>query len=433
MTSATPTPAQIRRIILAGLAGNVMEWYDFAIYGYFATVIGYHFFPSSDPVVSVIAAFGAFAAGYMMRPIGGFVFGWIGDVFGRKRVLTLSILAMAVPTVMIGLMPTYGDIGVAAPVILVALRLVQGLSVGGEYTSSVIYLAEQSHPDHRAKTAVWSMMGAVGGILLGSGVGAIFTNVLDTEQVKDWGWRIPFLLGSVIVLTGYLVRRSTQAEAVAPTTRNPIKEIAREYWRDIARIAALSVGQGVAFYAIFVYAVTYIRQIDGLNEDIAFDLNTASLGVLLVTMFAGAMLSDRFGRKPLLLMGYGMLTFGAIPFFLLIDTDSSWTIFLGEFGFVLGIGLFAGGAAAAYVEMLPTSVRCTTLALGYNLAVGIFGGTTPLVATYLVDKVGPIAPAYWILAASAVSLVTSLLFVRETRFDPLLANLAEPVPAEVVT
>ena len=195
-----------------------MEWYDFAVYGYFAAVIGSQFFPSSDPSVSLIAAFGAFAAGFLVRPLGGLVFGAIGDRLGRQRAMMLSVLAMAIPTVLIGCLPTYASIGILAPIAIIVLRIVQGLSVGGEYTSSLVFLAEHAAPNRRAITAVWGMWGATAGILLGSGVGAIVASNLSEDNIASWGWRLPFIFGALVAITGYLVRKGIHATAVTASS-----------------------------------------------------------------------------------------------------------------------------------------------------------------------------------------------------------------------
>ncbi len=419
MTTNT-APTSSRRIIFAGLVGNVMEWYDFAVYGYFAVVIGHRFFPSDDPSVSLIAAFGAFAAGFLVRPLGGLLFGRIGDLVGRKRALTLSILAMAIPTVLIGCLPTYDAIGIAAPLAIVALRIVQGLSVGGEFTSSLIFLAENAKPKRRAMTAIWGMWGATAGILLGSGVGSLITEVLTEAQISSWGWRLPFLAGILVAGTGYLVRRSIHAEVPVSDSTHPIVDTFGKHRMSVLRVALLNIGFGVGFYAAFVYAVTYIKSIDKLSAEIAFNLNTASMALLLLILPLSAWLSDRFGRKPLLIAGSAILTVGAIPLFHLIHTTDPAVIFLGEMGFVLAIGLISGGLVAANVELIPAAVRCTGLAFAYNASIGWFGGTTPLIAAWLITSTGnPIMPAYWIAATGAVSLLSAIFLVRETRFQPL--------------
>jgi len=407
------------RIILAGLVGNVMEWYDFAVYGYFASVLGHLFFPSDDPSVSLIAAFGAFAAGFLVRPLGGLLFGRIGDLVGRRRALILSVMAMAVPTVLIGFLPTYETIGIAAPILIVVLRIVQGLSVGGEYTSSLVFLVEHGAPGRRAFNAIWGMWGATAGILLGSGVGALLTNVLDQAEVSDWGWRLPFIVGALVAGTGILVRRAIHTEAPPSQSTSPVRDTFGRYRMSVLRVALLNVGFGVSFYAAFVYGVTYIKEIDKLPGRIAFNLNTEAMALLLVVLPVAALLSDRIGRKPMLIAGSVILAFGAIPFFHLMHSADPWTIFLGEVGFVLAIGLLSGGLVAN-VELIPSAVRCTGLAFAYNASLGYFGGTTPMIAAWLIVTTGdPIAPAYWVAAAGAVTLLSAIFLVRETAFEPL--------------
>jgi len=409
-----------RRIVFSGLIGNTMEWYDFSVYGYFAAIIAPQFFPSSSPAVSLIAAFGAFAAGFLVRPLGGLVFGRIGDLVGRRRALFLSVLAMAVPTVLIGCLPTYEHIGILAPILIVALRIVQGLSVGGEYTSSLIFLAEHAPPQRRARTAMWGMWGATAGILLGSGVGALVAQLMEEEQLFSWGWRIPFLLGAVVAVTGILVRRAIHTQPTTSGSDNPVRDAFTTHLGAVVKVALLNVANGVGFYAIFVYAVTYIKNVDGLDESMGLNLNTLSMAALLLILPVTAALSDRFGRKPLVILGAASLAFGAIPLFHLLHHSDPAIILMGELGFVLGLGLLAGGLAAANVEMIPAPIRCTGLAFAYNASIGWLGGTTPLIAAWLiVETADPIAPGYWVAAAGGVSLLAALVLMRETRFSEL--------------
>jgi MFS family permease len=199
--------SRVRRMIAAGLIGNVLEWYDFAIYGYFATAIGRHFFPHEDAVAQLLSAFGVFALGYLMRPVGGVVIGHIGDRFGRRAALTFSVAAMAIPTFLIGLLPGYATLGLLAPIALTFLRMVQGLSVGGEYTSSMVFLVEHAPDGRRGLMGALASVGATGGILLGSAVGAGFAASMSDATLEAWGWRIPFLLGLVVGIAGYFLRR----------------------------------------------------------------------------------------------------------------------------------------------------------------------------------------------------------------------------------
>ena len=408
------------RVILAGLIGNVMEWYDFAVYGYLATVIGKQFFPSDEPTVSLIAAFGAFAAGFLVRPLGGLVFGRIGDVLGRQHAMIFSVLAMAIPTVLMGLLPTYETVGIAAPVMIVLLRIIQGLSVGGEYTSSLVFLVEHAKPDRRARTAIWGVWGATAGILLGSGVGAATTAILSPEQLAAWGWRLPFLMGAFVAFTGYLVRHGIHAPEIKATSKRPVRDTFGKHRWSVVRVALLNAGLGVGFYSAFVYSVTYIQTVDNLPESLALDLNTGCMVLLLLILPLFAWLADLYGRKPMLVGGSAILTLGAIPFFQLMHSVDTFQIFLGECGFVLGVGMLSAGVAAGNVELMPSSIRCTGLAFSYNASIGLMGGTTPLISAWLIAETGdPISPGYWVAAASLVSLVTAAFLVHETRHQSL--------------
>lgn len=416
--SSQPEPARpsVTRVILVGLIGNVMEWYDFAVYGYFATIIGKLFFPASDPAVSLIASFGAFAAGFLVRPLGGLVLGRIGDLVGRQQAMTFSVMAMAVPTVSMALLPTYESVGIAAPILLILLRIVQGLSVGGEFTSSLIYLAEHAPPNRRSLTAIWGNWGATAGILLGSGVSLLVSTLLSDDQLLRWGWRVPFALGGLVAITGWLIRSSVHADVVAKTSQSPVKEVFTRYRGDVLRLALLNIGSGVAFYTAFVYAVSYIRNIDHLSESVALELNTLSMLVLLGVLPVAAWLSDRYGRKRLLVVAHVLLLFGAVPLFQLIHSGNDIQILLGEILFALIVGTATAGMVALNVELMPAPIRCTGLAFAYNASMGLFGGTTPLVAAWLIDRTGdPLAPAYWVTATAALSLMTLLFWIQETR------------------
>ncbi len=410
--SPVSKPPTLARIILVGLIGNVMEWYDFAVYGYFATVIGHLFFPATDPAVSLIASFGAFAAGFLMRPIGGLVFGRIGDKVGRQRAMLLSVMAMAIPTVLMSLLPTYETAGIAAPVALVCLRIIQGLSVGGEFTSSLIFLAEQAPPGRRSLTAIWGNWGAVLGILLGSGIGWLVTVWLTEAQIQAWGWRLPFAVGGLVALVGWSIRHGLHVDLPPMRSESPVKEIFTRYRGQVLRVALLNVGTGVAFYTVFIYAVSYIRNIDRLPESLALELNTISMAALLVLLPLVAWLSDRFGSRVILILAQVLLASLAYPLFQLIHSAQPVLILMAELSFAVLVAMGTGGILVLNASLIPAPVRCTGLGFAYNIAMGLFGGTTPLIAAWLINATGnPVAPAYWLLTAALVSLLTLVFAV----------------------
>ena len=418
--------SQSRRIIAAGMIGNVLEWYDFAVYGYFATAIGRHFFPHEDAVAQLLSAFGVFAIGYVMRPIGGAVVGHIGDRFGRRAALTFSVAAMAIPTFLIGLLPGYATLGVAAPIALTLLRMVQGLSVGGEYTSSMVFLVERAPDGRRGVMGALAAGGAGGGTLLGSAVGAGFAASMSNAALDAWGWRIPFLLGLVVGIAGYLLRRHV-LETAPPERRKraPMLETLSDHWRIVLGFAGLSMFNAVGFYVGFVYLVSWLQTADGIAPARALEINSLSMAIMLPVVIATGFLTDRVGRKPILLLACILGFLGAVPIFLLLNQPSALSAQLGQLGLVAMIGLYGGTLPVFMVEAAPLPVRCTAVALGYNITFGVIGGFTPLVAAWLVDRSGDeIAPAFLIMAAAAVTFLTVLRF-RETYRSPFItANSA---------
>lgn len=371
----------------------------------------------------MIAAFGVFAAGFLTRPFGGMVFGSIGDRIGRKPALTFSVIAMAIPTFLIGLLPGYAEVGIAASVLMVLLRLVQGLSVGGECTTSVVFLVEGAAPDQRGLMGSWSSFGAVAGILLGSAVGAALASLLSPAALQSWGWRIPFLLGLAVGLVGLYIRHHLPEMAgglsVKRPTTSPVAEAFRSEWRAILKVAGFNVMNAVGFYMIFVYVATYLQQVVHVAAARALDINTISMVVMLLMIPAAGALSDRIGRKPPLLAAAIGLLVGSWPLFWMMHHASFALILSGQLGFAVLIGLFLGAAQATMAETFPARVRCTALSLGYNLCLGVLGGTTPMVAAYLIARShNDFSPALYLMAAAAISLFV-ILNLRETAYSPL--------------
>ena len=422
--------ARTSRIIVAGAIGNVLEWYDFAVYGYFASAIGRTFFPTQDPVAQVLAAFGIFAVGFMMRPVGGAAIGYIGDRFGRQAALTFSVAAMAIPTFLVGVLPGYEVLGVAAPLLLTLLRMIQGLSVGGEYTTSVVFMVEHAAPNRRGLIGALGGCGAVGGILAGSATGALLASVMPQAALESWGWRIPFVLGLLVGLAGIFLRRGIgEAPSVRKATRSPLVEVVRHRRSLLLRLSGLSVFNAVGFYLIFVYIVSWLQFADGIAPAKALAINTVSRALLLAVMVASGWLTDHIGRRPVMLVASGLAVVAAWPLFWLMHSADPAVDLLGQFGFVLVIGGFIGCQPAVMVEAVPSQVRCTAIALGYNLTLGLTGGLSPLVATWLVERTAnDYSPSFMIMAAAAISFLTVFSF-KETYTAPLDSGL--PVDAAV--
>lgn len=402
-----------RRTVIAGLAGNVMEWYDFGIYGYFAAVMGQKFFPAHDPMTSLMASFGVFAVGFLGRPLGAVIFGHVGDRHGRKHALMASVLFMAVPTLLIGLIPTYAEIGIFAPVLLILLRLFQGLAVGGEFTTSMVLLVESAQRSRRGFVGSFAPTGASAGMLLGSIVGAAITGMLSASAISAWGWRAAFLFGLVIGVVVLVVRRrlppDPTIEAISEARKSPIVAAFKTQWRTILRITGMMLTQGIGFYLNFVYLETWLTQYTHITKPVTLLLNAVMLALQLVLLPLGGAMSDRIGRKAQMALGtlgFILLTW---PLYNLIDRGSLVAVLAGQAGFSLLQATISSAMPAFNVEALPKHVRCTALSSGYNLAQALFGGTVPMVAVALIKATGDrLAPAWYLSGAAVVSFLVVL-------------------------
>lgn len=404
-----------RKLVFAGLVGNVLEWYDFSVYGYFAVSIGHHFFPSEDPTTSLLAAFGVFAAGFLMRPVGAVLFGHIGDNWSRERALSLSVLAMAVPTFLIGAIPDYQQIGITASVLLVLLRLAQGISVGGEYTTSIVMVVERSNPHRRGFMGTWCLFGTCAGTLLGSAIGMLLTSIFSRETMRAWGWRLPFILGLAIGIVGLYIRRDLERGVSViepgeiPATVAPAGSFIgalKSQRLAILKVIGLKATSAVGFYTLFVYNTVYFTKIVQIPKSEALAITTIALSAMLVLIPGAGMLSDRYGRKPLLLAGAGGMLLFSVPLFHLLRSAEFGAILLGQLSFTAILCMFYGAEPAATAEAFPGRVRCSSAAISHNLCFAILRGTAPMVATYLIARTqNELSPSFYLMAAALVSII----------------------------
>ncbi len=410
MTQEFRTPDTVRRGIIAGVVGNMLEWYDFALFGFFASQIGAHFFPATNPTASLLAAYGTFAAGFLMRPIGGALFGWIGDKYGRKQALLWSVLAMALPSFCIGLLPSESSVGIIAPVLLLIFRLLQGLAVGGEYMASSIFLVEGAIPGKRGFMGAWSPFGCFAGTLLGSAAGLIVNSVLSPAAVMDYGWRIPILLGLAVALGGIVIRRNfVEKVPHQPPAKSPLGEAFRIHWRTILHLILLVCGLSVGFYTTFVYSATWLKQFAGISAKSGFEINTIAMALSLGAVLAAGAWSDRIGRRPVLIVISGLLMVVAYPMMSLMMSGRWIAVFIGQVVLSLLVSAAAGVLSATMAELAPWRVRCTVLSISYNFGVALLGGTTPLVAAWLVSRTGfSLAPAVYLALSGALSFIGAL-------------------------
>jgi MHS family proline/betaine transporter-like MFS transporter len=419
-------PVVIRRAVRGAAIGNTVEWFDFAIYGFLATYIAEKFFPPGDETAALLNTFAIFAAAFFMRPLGGLFFGPLGDRIGRQKVLALVILLMSGSTFAIGLVPSYDRIGVLAPLLLLFLRCLQGFSAGGEYGSGACYLAEYAPDKHRGFVVSFLVWSVVVGFLLGSLTATGLATVLSESAMDSYGWRIPFLIAGVLGAVGLYIRLrlsdTPEFEALrddGEVSSSPLKEAVTTSWRPILQIAGLVVIHNVGFYIVFTFLPSYFTKTLGFTKTDAFvSITVASLVAMILIPPLGA-LSDRIGRKPLLIAGSLAFAVFAYPLFLLLNTGSLAAAIAAHAGLAAIESVFVCASLAAGAELFATRVRSSGYSIGYNVSVAVFGGTAPYVATWLVARTGnDLAPAYYIIAAALVTLFT-VLTMHETARRPL--------------
>lgn len=414
-TMAEQSAARVRTILVAGTVGNVMEWYDFGIYGTFSPVIATQFFPSADPLASLLASFAVFASGFFARPLGALAFGHIGDRLGRKPALLASVILMAVPTFLIGLLPTYAQIGVLAPLLLVLLRLLQGLSAGGELSGSTSFLLEHGPAGRRGLYAAWAQVGATVGVLLGTGIGALLAALLPPEAYTAWGWRIAFGLGLGIGLGGLFLRRHlaetpafTSLEASGTVAASPVAEAVQHARGAMLTVAGLVCMPTVATYFIVGYMPSHLEKVVGLTATAALTLDSVAVVALAALLPLMGALGDRVGRRPLLVGSAGALLLLGYPLWVLLSSGTVAAL-VGLLLFAVAVAVADGGVSAAMPEAVPTRVRYTAFSVGYNAGIALFGGTTPFIATALVAAThDAAAPSLYLMATAVITLATAL-------------------------
>lgn len=421
-----PARGTLKRVITGASIGNAVEWFDFAIYGFLATFIAANFFPSGDETAALLNTFAIFAAAFFMRPLGGFVFGPLGDRIGRQRVLAIVILLMSAATLAIGLLPTYATIGVAAPLLLLVLRCLQGFSAGGEYGGGAVYLAEYARDDNRGRTVTFMAWSGVVGFLIGSVTVTLLQAGLSAEAMDSWGWRIPFLIAGPLGLVGLYIRLKlddtpefTALSESDDVAASPLREAVRDGGPAILRVIGMFILFNVGYYVVFTFLPTYFIKNLEFSKTQAFISVTAASLVAIVLILPFAALSDRIGRRPLLVgaaVGFVVLSY---PLFLLMTSGSVAAAIAGHCLLAVLESIFVSTAVTAGVELFTTRVRYSGFSIGYNLCVAVFGGTTPYVVTWLTNATGNVlAPAIYLTVAALISLAT-VLTLKETARQPL--------------
>lgn len=422
-------------MVLAGAIGNAIEFYDFTVYAFLAGYFAAQFFPSTDPIAGLLASYATLAIGMIMRPVGGVVLGLVGDRMSRRFALQLSVVMIAVPTLIIGLLPTYAQIGVMAPILLIALRMIQGLSVGGEYSSSIVYIVEHAPPERRGLWGSFSPMGAFGGLFLGTAVCIIVGGALGAEAMADWGWRIPFIASVLLTAVGIAVRMGLGADKMKPAgvpSESLLAKAFRKHWWEMLAIALANTSTGVVTFVGFAYAVPWMVQVTGVTRLHALGINLYGLVAVALLSLAGGALGDRFGWLRVSILGLAALIIGAWPAFQLMGSPDTASQVMGISILALGQGFFVGPMCACMVALVAPQVRTTVVSIGYSLPVGVFGGLAPLATEYLFARLGlQMAPALVIMAGALVSLSAIIIMGRWPYGNPSHAGDRSPVETEI--
>jgi len=428
------TPAQLRRVVVASFIGTTIEWYDFFLYGTAAALVFNRlFFPTLDSLAGTLSAYGTFAVGFVARPLGGAVFGHFGDRLGRKNMLVWSLAIMGVATALIGLTPTYAQVGIWAPVLLVVLRFIQGFGVGGEWGGAVLLAVEHSGGERRGFHGSWPQMGVPGGLLLSTGVFAALSSWLPEPAFLAWGWRVPFLLSVVLVGIGLFVRlrilESPSFEKLKDArgeSRTPLLDVFREHPREVAIGMGMRFAQNVIFYIYTVFVLSYGEKTLGYPRGVMLrGVMIASFIGLFATPF-WSHLSDRIGRRPIYLTGVVFSLAFAFPFFWLVERGPAFVPVAMILAMNIGHDMMYGPMAATLSELFGTRVRYSGASLTYQLTSVVSGGVAPFIATVLLAKYGVGAVAIYVMASCALTLVATL-FLPETHRIALDAVAAKSV------
>lgn len=424
--------ATLKRAVAAAALGNAMEWFDFGVYSYIAFALSKVFFADLPEGIQLLATFATFAIAFLVRPLGGMFFGPLGDKVGRQKILAATMIIMAISTFCIGLIPSTTSIGIWAPILLLVARLVQGFSTGGEYGGAATFIAEYSPDRRRGFMGSWLEFGTLAGYVLGAALVTGMTMLVTKEQLYSWGWRIPFFIAGPLGLVGLYLRTKLeetpafkQQEAQMqhePTPKNEFLNMVTGHWKAMLVCIGLVLVFNVTDYMLLSYIPTY------LSVNLKYDADHGLLLVVFVMLvmmviqpFLG-LASDRFGRKPIIILGCVGTFIMAIPCFMLIGMGSTALIFMGLM--ILGVLLncFTSTMPSTLPALFPTSIRYGALAIAFNVSVSLFGGTTPLFAAWLVDATGNLMmPAFYMMFAAAVGFIT-ILMTKETASKPLTGS-----------
>ncbi len=413
-----------KKVIISGMLGNGLEWYDYALYGHMSIVFSKLFFAEGQ-ANSLILTFLIFAAGFISRPLGAVFFGRLGDKLGRKKALTASMMMMAIPTGCIGLLPTYEMIGIAAPIGLLIIRVLQGISLGGAYSGSISYVVEHAPPDQRSTVGSVIKLSLVFGFLAGSLVSTLVSSVLSEADFYSWGWRLPFFVGVGIGFVGYYIRHHGEESPVYEKAKkdgtlsaSPVRDAFFKYPQKMLQAFFAYLFVTIPFYTVAIYMIAYSEKHLGLSEEHALLINSIAMASMLLLIYPAARIADKIGRRAVLMSAIIAMLIAIYPAFLLMNTGDFYNILIAQIILAVIVGWYLAPMPAVLVEIFPTSIRYSGMSLSYNLC-AILGGLTPAVAEWLIVGNADKSAAFWPLAASGVLSFIALYFYKDKWREPL--------------
>ena len=427
--------ARLRKAITAASLGNAMEWFDFGVYGFVAYALGKIFFPAASPGIQMIAALATFSVPFLIRPLGGLFFGMLGDKYGRQKILSVTIVIMSISTFCIGLIPSYASIGIWAPILLLIAKMAQGFSVGGEYTGASIFVAEYSPDRKRGFMGSWLDFGSIVGFVMGAGIVVLISTIIGEERFMDWGWRLPFFLALPLGIVGLYLRHALEEtpafqqhvdkleqgdrEGLQNGPKVSFKDIATKHWKSLLTCIGLVIATNVTYYMLLTYMPSYLSHNLHYSEDHGVLIIIAiMIGMLFIQPIMG-MLSDRFGRRPFIIVGSIALFFTAIPAFMLITSNVLGLIFAGLLILAVVLNCFTGVMASSLPAMFPTNIRYSALASAFNISI-LIAGLTPTIIAWLVEASNNLyMPAYYLMVVAIIGLITGIC-MKETANKPLI-------------
>ena len=427
--------ARLRKAITAASLGNAMEWFDFGVYGFVAYALGKIFFPSATPGIQMIAALATFSVPFLIRPLGGLFFGMLGDKYGRQKILSITIVIMSISTFCIGLIPSYASIGIWAPILLLIAKMAQGFSVGGEYTGASIFVAEYSPDRKRGFMGSWLDFGSIVGFVFGAGVVVLISAIIGEARFMEWGWRLPFFLALPLGMIGLYLRHALEEtpafqqhvdkleqgdrEGLQNGPKVSFKDIATKHWKSLLSCIGLVIATNVTYYMLLTYMPSYLSHNLHYSEDHGVLIIIAiMIGMLFIQPIMG-MLSDRFGRRPFVIVGSIALFFTAIPAFMLITSNVLGLIFTGLLILAVVLNCFTGVMASSLPAMFPTNIRYSALASAFNISI-LIAGLTPTIIAWLVEASNNLfMPAYYLMVVAIIGLITGIC-MKETANKPLI-------------